>query len=109
MTSGDEFQTNAGSATSYGAEFEIRGRITDALTADLSGSVLNATLDHGVNVNGVLVNGTFAGEKIPGVPDFNLTADMKYSFQLSDDDQRLCHDRAELGGRKPWGRGHQQS
>ena len=85
VTSGDEFQTNAGSATSYGAEFEIRGRITDALTADLSGSVLNATLDHGVNVNGVLVNGTFAGEKIPGVPDFNLTADMKYSFQLSDD------------------------
>jgi outer membrane receptor protein involved in Fe transport len=85
VTSGDEFQTNAGSATSYGAEFEIRGRVTDNITADLSGSIVNATLDHGVEVNGVLVNGTFAGEKVPGVPEFNLSSNVKYSFTLADD------------------------
>jgi iron complex outermembrane receptor protein len=84
VTSGDEFQTNAGSATNYGTEFEILGRVTDSLTLGLSGSVTNATYDHGVEVNGNLVEGTFAGEKVAGVPDFNLTATMKQTFQVSD-------------------------
>jgi outer membrane receptor protein involved in Fe transport len=84
VTSGDEFQTNAGSATSYGAEFEVRGRITDDVTAGLSGSVVNATLDHGVIVNGNLIAGTFPGEKVPGVPDFNLTSDVKYTYRVND-------------------------
>ncbi len=84
VTSGDEFQTNAGSATSYGAEFEIRGRVNEDITAGISGSVTNATYDHGVEVNGVLVNGTFPGEKIPGVPDFNLTSDVRKNFRVSD-------------------------
>jgi outer membrane receptor protein involved in Fe transport len=85
VTSGDEFQTNAGSAKSYGAEFEMKGRVTENLTAGLSGSVTNATYDHGVEVNGTLVNGTFPGEKVPGVPDFNLTANLKEAFQVNDD------------------------
>jgi outer membrane receptor protein involved in Fe transport len=85
VTSGDEFQTNAGSATSFGTEFELRGRVTDYLTLGLSGSVVNATLDHGVIVNGHLIASTFPGEKIPGVPDFNLTQDTKYTFRVNDD------------------------
>ena len=84
VTSGDEFQTNAGSATSYGGEFEIRGRVNENLTAGLSGSVVHATLDHGVEVNGVLVTGTFPGERVPGVPDYNLSFDAKETFQVSD-------------------------
>jgi outer membrane receptor protein involved in Fe transport len=84
VTSGDEFQTNAGSATSYGAEFEIRTIVTDDLTVGLSGSVVNATLDHGVVVNNTLISGTFSGEKVPGVPDFNLTADVRQNFQIND-------------------------
>jgi outer membrane receptor protein involved in Fe transport len=84
VTSGDEFQTNAGSATNYGAEFELNGRVTDDLTMGLSGSILNATLDHGVVVNGTLLAGTFAGEKVPGVPDFNLSYNAKQSFRIND-------------------------
>ncbi len=84
-TSGDEFQTNAGSATSYGIEFETRSRVTDSTTVGLSGSVDNATLHNGVVVNNHLIIGTFAGEKIPGVPDFNLSSDVKQTFRLSDD------------------------
>ncbi len=84
MTSGDEFQTNAGSAKSYGAEFEIRGRVNEGLTAGLSGSVVHATLDSGVVVNGVLVQGTFPGERIPGVPDYNLSADIRQDFRVND-------------------------
>ncbi len=84
VTSGDEFQTNAGNATSYGAEFDVRGKVTEDLTASLSGSVVNARLIHGVEVNGVLITGTFPGEKIPGVPDFNLSANLKQNFQVTD-------------------------
>ena len=84
VTSGDEFQTNAGSATSYGGEFEVRGQVTDTLTMALSGSVINATLDHGVIVNNTLIAGTFPGEKIPGVPDFNLSYNARQNFQVSD-------------------------
>jgi outer membrane receptor protein involved in Fe transport len=83
-TSGDEFQTNAGSAKSYGAEFEFRGRVNETLTAGLSGSVVHATLDKGVVVNGILVAGTFPGERIPGVPDYNLSADIKQTFRVND-------------------------
>jgi outer membrane receptor protein involved in Fe transport len=83
-TSGDEFQTNAGSATSYGVEFETRSRVTDSTTVGLSGSVDNATLHNGVVVNNHLVIGTFAGEKVPGVPDFNLSSDVKQTFRVDD-------------------------
>ncbi len=84
VTSGDEFQTNAGNAKSYGTEFEFRGVVTDNLTMGLSGSVLNATLDKGVAIGGNALAGTFAGEKVPGVPDFNLSADVKQAFRISD-------------------------
>jgi outer membrane receptor protein involved in Fe transport len=84
VTSGDEFQTNAGSATSYGFEFETRTLITDDLTAGVSGSVVNATLDHGVVVNGQVLTGTEPGEKVPGVPEFNFSADLKQTFQVND-------------------------
>ncbi len=84
VTSGDEFQTNAGSATSYGGEFELRGQVTDDLTMALSGSVVRATLDHGVIVNGNLITGTFAGEKVPGVPDFNISYNARYNFRVTE-------------------------
>jgi outer membrane receptor protein involved in Fe transport len=84
VTSGDEFQTNAGSATSFGFEFEFTGRVTDDLTVGLSGSVIHATLDHGVIVNGSLVQGTFAGERVPGVPDYNFSANIRQNFRVSE-------------------------
>ena len=84
VSSGDSFETNAGAATSYGIEWEIRGRVTDGLTLGFSGSALKATLTDGVDVNGNRVDGTFAGEKVPGVPDYNLNMDAKQTFQLND-------------------------
>ena len=84
VTSGDEFQTNAGSATSYGGEFEVRSQVTDDMTMSLSGSVVRATLDHGVIVNGNLITGTFAGEKIPGVPEFNFSYNARQNFRVTD-------------------------
>jgi iron complex outermembrane receptor protein len=84
VTSGLDFETNAGSATSYGGEFEVRGRVTDSLTAGVSGSVVHATLEHGILVNNRLITGTYPGEWIPGVPEFNLDFDVKQEFQIND-------------------------
>jgi outer membrane receptor protein involved in Fe transport len=83
-TSGLEFETNAGNATSYGGEFELRGRVTDSVTAGLSGSVTHATLTDGVVINGAPVIGTFAGEDVPGVPHYNFDFDVKKTFAISD-------------------------
>jgi outer membrane receptor protein involved in Fe transport len=84
VTSGDEFQTNAGKAHSYGVEFEFTGRVNNDLTVGLSGSALNATLDRGVIVNGTLVQGTYAGERVPGVPNFNFSANVRQNFPVND-------------------------
>jgi iron complex outermembrane recepter protein len=84
VSSGLDFETNAGNATSYGFEFESRGAITDSLTVGLSGSYVHATLDKGVVVGNSLVNGTYAGEKVPGTPDYNVDLDARQNFNLSD-------------------------
>ncbi len=85
VTSGLEFQTNAGSATSYGSEFEIHARVAQGLTVGFSGSGVNATLDNGVNVNGKLVTGTFKGENVPGVPDYNFALDARQDFSVTEE------------------------
>ena len=84
VSSGLDFETNAGNATSYGIEFETRGSITDSLTAGLSGSWVNATLDRGVVINNVVINGTYAGERVPGTPNYNFDLDARQNFIVSD-------------------------
>jgi outer membrane receptor protein involved in Fe transport len=84
VSSGLDFETNAGNATSYGFEFESRGAITDSLTVGLSGSYIHATLDKGVVVGNTVIDGTYAGEKVPGTPDYNVDIDAKQSFTFSD-------------------------
>jgi outer membrane receptor protein involved in Fe transport len=84
VTSGLDFETNAGNATSYGTEFELRGRVTDNLTAGVSGSYTHATLDDGVLVgNGPLI-GTRPGEVVPGVPRFNFDFNGRQDFVVND-------------------------
>jgi outer membrane receptor protein involved in Fe transport len=84
VSSGLDFETNAGNATSYGIEFESRGAVTDSLTVGLSGSWVHATLDKGVVVGSALINGTYPGEKVPGTPDYNVDFDAKQNFILND-------------------------
>ena len=84
VTSGLEFETNAGDAQSYGGEFEVRGRVTDQTTLGVSGSYTHATLDKGVVINGILLSGTAAGETVPGVPTFNVDLDARQDFIVSD-------------------------
>jgi len=83
-TSGLDFETNAGNATSYGGEFELRGHITDSLTAGLSGAYTHATLDKGVYVGNTILSGTFPGERVPGVPEYNIDLDGRQDFNITD-------------------------
>ncbi len=84
VTSGLDFETNAGNATNYGAEFEVRGRVTDQLTAGVSGSYIHATLDDGVVVGTGPLLGTRPGELVPGVPKYNFDFNARQDFVVSD-------------------------
>ncbi len=84
VSSGLDFETNAGNAKSYGFEFDTRANVTDQLNVGLSGSYVHATLDDGVVVNGVKVDGTYAGEEVPGTPNYNFDFDAKQEFEVSD-------------------------
>jgi len=84
VSSGLDFETNAGNATSYGFEFETRGSITDSLTAGLSGSWIHATLDNGVFIGNTRLDGTYAGELVPGTPQYNFDFDARQNFNISD-------------------------
>jgi len=84
VSSGLDFETNAGNAKSYGFEFDSRGSLTDSLTVGLSGSYVHATLDNGVFVGDTRLDGTYPGEMVPGTPNYNFDFDAKQSFELSD-------------------------
>lgn len=85
VTSGVTFQANAGDGTSYGVEWEIAGKVTDDLTLTFNGAVTDATLDNGIQVAGKPVLGTYKGERIPGVPEYNLNIQARRNFRLSDE------------------------
>lgn len=83
-TSGLNFETNAGNASIWGAEFELRGRATEQLTLGLSGGYTHATLDNGIFVGTTRLIGTYPGDIVPGVPSFNLDFNARQDFVLSD-------------------------
>ena len=99
VTSGDEFQTNAGSATSYGAEFELRTQVNDDLTMALSGSVVNATLDRGVILNGQPASPARSpAKRSRACPTSTSATTHRYNFRVSGAHRRLRLRGAELGG-----------
>ncbi|PRC91158.1 TonB-dependent receptor [Solimicrobium silvestre] len=81
---GYDYNTNVGSATSYGAEVEVKARPISSLLIDFSAGITHATLsDNGGENAGV--PGAVAGALIPGVPKFNAALTGQYNFNISDD------------------------
>jgi outer membrane receptor protein involved in Fe transport len=76
---GFDYQTNIGSATSTGVEFEIKGKPNANLVLGLSGSYTKARITSDVPLLGVS-----SGQAIPGVPRFNLTLTADYNFDITD-------------------------
>ncbi len=85
VTSGLDFETNAGNAQAYGTEIELHGRLTDDTTLGISGSYVRATLDQGVVIGGTQLLGTHKGELVPGVPKFNLDINGRQDFRITDE------------------------
>jgi len=80
-----DFETNVGNVDTYGAELEMKGRVTDHLTLGLSGGTTNSTFAENLPTlgysNGVL--NVAKGARVPGVPDFSALASAEYTFQYS--------------------------
>ena len=84
LTSGYDFEANAGNAKSYGFEVATKARVTEHITVDASGGYTKATLDSGVVINGQTVNNTFAGEDVAGVPRWSGTFGVEDTFNIGE-------------------------
>lgn len=69
------FRTNAGSARSIGLELETRYAATDSLELSATLGVTDSRLDEDV-----LFTSWEKGDRVPGVPQYQLSAGMRYAF-----------------------------
>jgi len=78
------YNVNVGSATSYGAEMELKAKPVSNLLLDLAAGYTHATLD---NDAGALLGiaGATKGANIPGVPRYNIAWTTTYSYDITDD------------------------
>jgi len=94
---GFNYVTNVGSATSSGAEMEIKYKPNGHIVIDLSGGV-----DHAVLTNSDAaeagVTGAVKGADVPGVPKFNAALTGTYNFEVSDAAQGFVRSAAHWTG-----------
>lgn len=81
------YQGNAGQAEVKGAEFQLKARPVQYLTASLAGSYQDAYLTQGASATQKQLNPTLGitGDKIPNVPDFQLNVQLDYTRPLVGD------------------------
>ena len=75
-----DYNTNAGSAASYGSEIEIHYKPIRSLTLGLSGGYTHATLTSDVPQLAIT-----KGEAVPGVPRVSADVSARYSAPIGDD------------------------
>jgi len=78
------YDTNVGSATSYGGEIELKVKPIPSLLLDAAGGYTHATLDNNDGADAG-VNGAVKGAWLAGVPNFNLALTATYSYDISVD------------------------
>jgi iron complex outermembrane receptor protein len=78
---------NAGTAEVKGAEFDLKARLLQDLTASLAGSYQNAYLTQGAGALQKQLNPTLGvtGDSIPNVPKFQFDFGLYYTHPLSED------------------------
>ncbi|PRC93391.1 TonB-dependent receptor [Solimicrobium silvestre] len=81
---GYAYNTNVGSATSYGGEIEVKYKPISSVVLDLAGGYTHATLSDDAGLNAGVV-GAVKGADVPGVPKFNLALTGQYNFAINDD------------------------
>ncbi len=78
------YDVNVGTATSYGAEVELKVKPISSLLFDMAAGYTHATLDDNSGSD-TGVYGAIKGAWIPGVPRYNVALTSTYSYDLSDD------------------------
>ena len=75
---------NVPKAHTVGAEFEISARPLEGLQIGVSGSVLEAKFDSTVrDGTGAVIGGIRAGNRLPTVPNFQISGNAVYTFPLA--------------------------
>ena len=80
---GYAYNTNVGSATSYGGEMEIKYKPISSVVIDLAGGYTHATLSDSSGQDAGVIGAT-QGANIPGVPKFNLALTGQYNFEINE-------------------------
>jgi iron complex outermembrane receptor protein len=66
-----------------GAEMSLNANLTAGLSANLSVTYLDSTINEFVGVNGLGIQSNYAGTSIPFAPKFSTTAGLEYDWPLS--------------------------
>jgi iron complex outermembrane receptor protein len=76
---------NVPSAHTMGIEFELSARPMEGLDLSINGSILEAQFDSDVTTTaGVVIAGIRDGNRLPSVPNFQISAAASYTFPISD-------------------------
>jgi iron complex outermembrane recepter protein len=87
---GFSFASNAGKARSQGVELDFAAQITDALVFSAQGSYTDAELRED-SPPGSGIGGS-KGDRLPGVPEWTVSASLEYGFSIGERDGFLRGD-----------------
>jgi len=82
LTCGYSFNTNAGDAKSYGPELEVSAKLTDSLTANLSGAYTQAYINAPAQIPGLVIA---PGTRINNIPRYTASLAFDYEAAIVDD------------------------
>jgi iron complex outermembrane recepter protein len=82
LTCGYSFNTNAGDAKSYGPELEVSAKLTDDLTANLSGAYTQAYINAPAQTAGLSIA---PGTRINNIPHYTASLSFDYETVIADD------------------------
>jgi len=77
---------NVPSAHTMGVEAELSAEVAEGFNLSLSGSILESEFDSDVTTTaGVIIAGIREGNRLPSVPNFQLSANASYEWPVADD------------------------
>jgi iron complex outermembrane receptor protein len=82
LSCGYPYNTNVGDAKSYGPELEMAAKLTDALTAELSGAYTQAYINAPTNTPGLPLS---AGTRVTNIPKYTGNMALSYESMLAQD------------------------
>jgi outer membrane receptor protein involved in Fe transport len=82
LSCGYPYNTNVGDAKTYGPELEMAAKVTDAITAELSGAYTQAYINAPNNTPGLPI---YAGTRVTSIPKYTGNLAVSYESMLAQD------------------------